>query len=181
MIIAVFSLFALFARYILLWNYYRKLYSIESFQEYEQNLLKALAIAQNKATECETSIVNGTAFETAAGLKTSVSFEKGAEISPVLLHFSFSQGCGLVTTHSVCSRFSFFTLTLLRENKINNILSYYTQSNVHHLIISMDSTELLAHDFDSTYSIYKKDYTEIRFTPFSLTENEWKEVKLLSK
>lgn len=180
-IIAVYLTVAVFAGYIKIWYFYRKLYSIENFQEYEQKLLKALAIAQNKSTEYETSIANVTAFETAAGLKTSVSFEKGTEITQVLLHFAFSHGGGLVTTHAACSRFSFFTLTLLRENKIHDIFSYYTQSNVYHLLISMDSTELLVHDFNSTYSIYKKDYTEIEFTLFPLTEDEWKEVRLLSK
>jgi hypothetical protein len=141
-------------------RYCKRLFSTESFREFHRELSNAIETAQRKAPDQPPSGDDGTAFVTHSGLAVAVTAENGAEGNQTI-HISLSQA-GRVTTHSVCSRFAFFAVAMFRGVNLE-LVPYYTDSGVHHLLFRLRGPAVHLQDFDSTYPRWAKDYRPIPF------------------
>jgi hypothetical protein len=140
-------------------RYYARLFSAESFREFHGGLSKGIEIAQRKNPDEPPSLDDGTAFVTGPGLAVAVTCTRHNGFDE--LHISLSQA-GQVTTHALCSRFSFFAAIIVGDTK-GELTPYYTESGVHHLVFRNCTPSIPLRNFDSTYARYLSDYTPVPF------------------
>jgi hypothetical protein len=159
LILAIITSFVIFRG-----RYYRGLFSAESFREFHQGLSKGITAATSKAPNQTPSPDDATAFVTSFGLAAGVTSNIG-EDGRQTLHISMSQP-GQITTHTVCSRFGFFTIVMFGGLKAE-LSPYYTESGVHHLVFRFETVVTSVLDFDAAYARYLKDY---RAVPFQQTK-----------
>jgi hypothetical protein len=141
-------------------RHYGRMFSDANFRAFHNALSRAIEVARGKSASSEFSLDDGTAFVTDAGLGVSVTLFPQGDGSHAL-HIAMSQA-GRHTTHSVCSRFGFFTVAMLKDNKAE-LVPYFTASSVHHLVFRLQSPDVAVQDFDATYSQYRDEYRPIPF------------------
>jgi hypothetical protein len=141
-------------------GYYKRLFSRESFREFHGGLSRAIAAAQRMQPGELPSVDGGTAFVTSSGLAIGVTCYK-EDTAIQTLHISLSQA-GQLTTHAACSRFGFFVTAMLGDMK-GELIPYYTDSGVHHLVFRFQAPALRLEDFDSSYARYSSDYKPVPF------------------
>lgn len=143
---------------------YRRIFSEAHFRE----LHERFAAAVRTVTEVLRAPANaadaaaaGDAFVTSAQLAVAVtaSLANGRHV----LHVSLSQTSGY-TTSSVASRFGFFLITMLNQNKLELDL-FFTPSRVHHLVFTSDADSLRVADFTSVDEQYRRDYRPLPYAP----------------
>lgn len=140
-------------------RYYKRMFSDENFREFHARLSQAIEKAMGKNENQDPNLEDGTAFLTDAGLGIAVTFDP--DVGGYVLHVSFSQPSG-PTTHSVCSRFGFFTVAMLRVNE-SEVVPYFTKSGVHHLRFKFQSQDVTVLDFEKSFSHYLHDYRPVPF------------------
>jgi hypothetical protein len=141
-------------------RYYKRMFSEANFRAFHSGLSKAIEAAKGRDADALPSPENGSAFVTEAGLGVCVTYDT-AEGGSEVLTISMSQP-GRHTTHAVCSRFGFFALVMLQENKAE-FAPFFTQSGVHYLVFQFESRDPRVRDFDDTYAGYVADYKHIPF------------------
>lgn len=141
-------------------RYYRRMFSDGNFREFHARLSQAIEKAMVKNQNQDPSLEDGTAFLTDAGLAISVTFNPDDD-EVYALHVSISQPSG-PTTHSVCSRFGFFIVAMLWDNK-SEVVPFFTKSGVHHLRFEFQSQDVTLLDFEKSFSHYLNEYRPVPF------------------
>ena len=141
-------------------RYYGRMFSEANFRAFHSGLSTAVKTAQEKGEDADPSLDDGTAFVTDAGLAVGATWN-GYEDGAHTLHISMSQPGGN-TTHAACSRFGFFALAMLQDNKAE-LTPFFTESGVHHLVFRFQSQDLKILDFKASDSAYRAEYKAIPF------------------
>ena len=141
-------------------RYYGRMFSEANFRAFHSGLSHAIKIAKGKGADSKPSLDDGSAFVTDAGLAVGITCATDEDGSQTI-HISMSQP-GWHTTHGVCSRFGFFAVAMLRENKAE-LVPFFTESGVHHLVFRCQSQHLKVQDFDDAHSVYLAEYRPIPF------------------
>ena len=142
-------------------RYYRRMFSQGHFLEVHERFTAALRTALKCSGDTTPNPDDGTAFISSAGLLIAVSnhFEEGRHA----LHVSISQP-GVVNTHAVANRFSFFFLAILGGNTMD-LSPFYSQNHVQHLVLIRDNPELQINAFEESYADYRRNFRPIPFQP----------------
>jgi len=141
-------------------RYYGRMFSESNFRAFHEALSRAVEVFKGKGADGQPSPEDGSAFVTDAGLAIGVTFstdENGFQA----LHISMSQP-GRQTTHSVCSRFGFFAVAMLGGKKAE-LIPYFTESGVHHLVFRFQSRDVRVDGFDNAHAMYRDEYKPIPF------------------
>lgn len=142
-------------------RYYARMFAEDSFLEFHEKFARALASAEARmAQAAPPNLEDASAFITRPGLAVGVSVDAG-EGGGCALAVSMSQAA-TSTTHSVCGRYGFFVLAMLRTHELE-VTPFYTPSGVHHMHIVLPSSAIELQDFESTYDLYTMEGRPIPF------------------
>lgn len=140
---------------------YSKLFDESTFQEFYERMTEAIRVAVRTQAEAsvESFIENGTAFRLSADIAASVTFVQ--EEDEVRLHIALSQPDS-ITTRAVASRFAFFILAMLNKNPAE-MTPFFTPSVVHHIVLKLESADIVFNSFEESYEEYLQNYQPIPF------------------
>lgn len=147
-------------------RYDRRMYSETHWREFHSRMATAIETARRKPAGAHPDRLDGTAFETSAGLLVAVTggrFESGEP----QLHISFSQP-GRLTTHRVCSHFGFYVIMMVGGQAAEIAPFYSTNSGVHHLLFKLRTATLNLADFATCYAAHRKHYEPLPYEPADL-------------
>ena len=142
-------------------RYYSRLFSREHFEEFYTKFVSAIqSVEQCPDNPADPVPASFPSFVTSAGLAVGVSSSL-TEDGQKQLHISISQA-GRPTTHSVASRFGFILITILNGNPMS-LFPFYTESDIHHLVMVYDLPKLQINSFEKTLAHYTSHYEPIPY------------------
>ncbi|MGC4042796.1 MAG: hypothetical protein QM758_03220 [Armatimonas sp.] len=141
---------------------YSRLFNEATFEEFYERLTEAIraAVRTQGDPSVENFIENGTAFRLSADIAASVTFAQRKD--GFILHIALSQPDHFVTTHSVATHFGFFILAMLNKNRAE-MTPFYTPSSVHHIVLKLESADIVFNSFEESYREYRENYQPFRF------------------